>query len=218
MFSRVPKWVLVGAGILALVSGLVNVIAILSFTHHAATHMTGLFSLFSIALFENNVTALIEIAAILVFFFLGAVVTGLVLHDAHLKMGPRYEWVMVLEGSLLLFAAWSFYNHLTWGEYAAAMAAGLQNAMASTYSGAILRTTHLTGILTDFGVLIGHRLKGVSSDKLKIKLFATLILAFIVGGFFGAWFYRQWAGLAMLVPAFLVFFCGASYRLLREKA
>ncbi|HRK62544.1 MAG TPA: YoaK family protein [Candidatus Omnitrophota bacterium] len=218
ILSKIPKWILTGAGILAFVSGLVNVVAILAFTHHAATHMTGIFSLFSIALFEVNRISLLELAAIIFCFFAGAVITGLILHDAHLKMGPHYELVMILEGALLFASAWLFYKGLMWGEYAAAMAAGLQNAMASTYSGAIIRTTHLTGILTDFGVLIGHRLKGVPADGLKMKLFATLILAFVAGGFIGAWAYQGAGAMAMTIPAFLICFCGVSYRLLRKKS
>lgn len=216
--SKVPKWVLIGAGILALVSGLVNAIALLGFTHHGATHMTGLFSAFSIAAFQNKTTTLFEVSGILFSFFAGSVVTGLILRDAHLKMGQHYGTVMILEGILLVLSTLGFYHQLIWGEYAAAMAAGLQNAMASMYSGAIIRTTHLTGVLTDLGVLLGHRLIGIRSDKLKIKLFMTLIFTFIAGGFLGTWFYALWGPLAMLVPAMLVFFCAVSYRVLRKMS
>lgn len=217
VLSRIPKWILIGAGILSFVSGMVNTIAILGFTHHVATHMTGLFSLASILAFQGEAAGLWQISGILISFFSGAILSGFLLRDDHLKMGRRYEWVMLIEGTLLLAAAWGLSRQIIWGEYAAAAAAGLQNAMASTYSGAIIRTTHLTGILTDLGVLVGHRLRGSPPDKLKIKLFITLILAFVMGGYLGAWCYLLFEAFAMLIPAALIFFCAVSYRLLRQK-
>lgn len=33
---------------------------------------------------------------------------------------------------------------------------GLQNAMMSTYSGAVIRTTHVSGMFTDLGIFLGH--------------------------------------------------------------
>jgi uncharacterized membrane protein YoaK (UPF0700 family) len=35
------------------------------------------------------------------------------------------------------------------------MACGLQNAMATGYSGAVIRTTHVTGIVTALGIAVG---------------------------------------------------------------
>jgi len=217
VLSKIPKWILIGAGVLAFVSGLVNAVAVLGFAHYAATHMTGLFSLFSINFFQSNTPALFQISGILLAFFLGAVVTGMILRDAHLQMGAHYEWVMILEGMLLLIAALGFFQQRMWGEYAAAMAAGMQNAMASMYSGAIIRTTHLTGVLTDLGVLIGHRLRGFPSEPLKIKLLITLIVAFVLGGYGGVWLYTYYGAGAMLVPAALIFLCALSYRILSRR-
>lgn len=215
--SKFPRWILIGAGILSFVSGLVNAIAILGFTHHAATHMTGLFSQAGIALFQNQSSVLIETGAILFSFLAGAVLTGMILRDAHLKMGRHYEWVLTIECALLFLSAWGFDKQMIWGEYCAAMAAGLQNAMASLYSGAIIRTTHLTGILTDLGVLLGRRLIGGTSDKQRIVLFLTLILAFTTGGFLGAWLHSMIGVSAMFFPAIIVGFCGIAYRNLRTK-
>lgn len=217
VLSKIPRWILIGVGILAFISGMVNVMAVLGFAHYAATHMTGLFSFFSIALARGEWAILFQTVGILVSFFMGAVVTGGILRDAHLKMGAHYELVMVLEGVLLLVATYGFYSQRMWGEYAAAMAAGLQNAMVSTYSGTIIRTTHLTGVLTDLGVLIGHRLRGGPADQFKTKLFFTLIATFVSGGFLGAYFYLAWGALAMLVPAILVFVCALSYRVLSRN-
>ena len=39
--------------------------------------------------------------------------------------------------------------------YLASVGCGLQNATTSTYSGAVVRTTHVTGLFTDLGILLG---------------------------------------------------------------
>ncbi len=59
------------------------------------------------------------------------------------------------------------------GQLAASAACGLQNAMATTYSGAIVRSTHLTGIFTDLGLMLGGKLRGNPVDKRKLMLFFT---------------------------------------------
>lgn len=41
-----------------------------------------------------------------------------------------------------------------------AMALGIQNAMTTKLSGAVIRTTHLTGLTTDLGILTAHWLQG----------------------------------------------------------
>jgi uncharacterized membrane protein YoaK (UPF0700 family) len=59
-----------------------------------------------------------------------------------------------------------------------AMACGMQNAMTTRYSGAVVRTTHLTGMFTDMGLLIGHMLRSDRDfqDMWKFSLFVPIIL------------------------------------------
>jgi uncharacterized membrane protein YoaK (UPF0700 family) len=59
-----------------------------------------------------------------------------------------------------------------------AMACGMQNAMTTRYSGAVVRTTHLTGMFTDMGLLIGHMLRSDKDfqDMWKFSLFIPIIL------------------------------------------
>eukprot|EP00953_Heterococcus_sp_UTEX-ZZ885_P000665 878-Heterococcus_DN1.PRE.2 len=62
--------------------------------------------------------------------------------------------------------------------YMLAMACGMQNAMTTRYSGAVVRTTHLTGMFTDMGLLIGHMLRSDRDfqDMWKFSLFIPIIL------------------------------------------
>jgi uncharacterized membrane protein YoaK (UPF0700 family) len=40
------------------------------------------------------------------------------------------------------------------------MAMGMQNAMTTKFSGAVIRTTHITGLTTDMGIVTANWLQG----------------------------------------------------------
>ena len=71
---------------------------------------------------------------------------------------------------------------------------GLQNAVITKISNAEIRTTHVTGLVTDLGIELGkmlyfNRLQGatpVVANRKKLKLHASLIASFFVGGLMGA--------------------------------
>jgi uncharacterized membrane protein YoaK (UPF0700 family) len=217
MISKLQKWVWLGAATLSFSSGMINVIALSGFAHKAATHMTGIVSIFSIALAANQKSVIIETFFILISFFAGAFISGLIIRDGHLKMGRRYGFALALESGFLFLAAYGFVNNLIWGEYFACAAAGLQNALASTYSGTIVRTTHLTGILTDLGALTGNKIHGLPVDTKRFKLLSIILISFIGGGYLGSLSYLQWNAWAMLIPAFTIGVSAIGYEFFRRS-
>jgi uncharacterized membrane protein YoaK (UPF0700 family) len=97
------------------------------------------------------------------------------------------------------------------GVYLASMACGLQNAMVTTYSGSIIRTTHLSGIFTDLGIMLGNRLRGVPINGRRLLLFLLLIGGFVVGGLVGTLLFRELHFTALLMPAGLAVFLAVVY-------
>lgn len=217
MISKLPRWVWLGGAVLALSAGMINAVAFLGFSHQAATHVTGMFSHFSIGLVAGKKAEFTGAFLIIASFFVGAVLSGMIVSNAHLKIGQSYGWALGAESLLLFLSAYCFARNLIWGDCLAAMAAGLQNALASTYSGAIIRTTHMTGVLTDFGVLIGHALRGAPFDRARAKLFSILMGAFMAGGFAGAIFHNLFGNRAMLAPAIVVSASSAGYFLFKNQ-
>jgi uncharacterized membrane protein YoaK (UPF0700 family) len=72
---------------------------------------------------------------------------------------------------------------------------GLQNATVTKISGARMRTTHVTGIVTDIGIELGKLLywnqnsdnpDRVLADRPKLRLLVLLLASFFIGGVTGA--------------------------------
>jgi uncharacterized membrane protein YoaK (UPF0700 family) len=108
---------------------------------------------------------------------------------------------LLIEAGLLLWAMLSLSRGSNSGHFLASAACGLQNGMVSTYSGAAIRTTHVSGLFTDLGTMLGARLRGHPVDGRKALLFLLLISGFILGGSIGAYSFQRFQFTALVIPA-----------------
>lgn len=107
-----------------------------------------------------------------------------------------------------------------WVEYGAFvlnLVAGLVNALATIYSGEVVRTTHVTGVLTDLGIMLGARLRGEELDSRKATLFLLIIIGFIVGGALGAVLFAALGFHALVIPASICLLLALSYSTYRAR-
>ena len=192
MIQRLPAWVWFGGVLLSFTAGMINSMALLSFANQAVTHVTGSISLASAALVQQEWDYLQQLLLIVFFFFLGAILSGLITGGGKLMLGRRYGVAMLIESALLLIAMKLFMHSSFWAQMVASTACGLQNAMVTTFSGAIIRTTHLTGIVTDLGAKIGHWLRGGAMDKRRLMLYLLLLGGFVLGGVCGAFLFENY--------------------------
>ncbi len=212
MISKLPRWVELGAFSLALVAGCVNAVGFLGFEHQSISHLSGTVTLLGVNLVEPIHSSSLHLAAIVLSFFLGAAVSGYLLHGTTLQLGRNYEIVLFLESALLVAAFFLLTNRSAFGHYAASVACGLQNALVTTHSGAIIRTTHVTGIFTDLGIMFGARLRGEEFDRRKAILFLLIVSGFFLGGISGAYLYSELEFHALLVPALVCALIAVVYR------
>ena len=110
---------------------------------------------------------------------------------------------LCLESVLLCVAVPLLRHDNMLGVYSAACACGLQNAMVSTYSGAAVRTTHLSGMFTDLGIQIGHLLCGAPVNTPQLRLCLLIISGFVLGGVAGTVAFRSLSYSALYVPGAL---------------
>jgi uncharacterized membrane protein YoaK (UPF0700 family) len=96
---------------------------------------------------------------------------------------------------------------------------GLQNAVISKVSRSEIRTTHVTGLVTDIGIELGklvywNRLQAdaslhVVADRGRLLVLSLLVLAFLLGGIIGALGFQH-VGYAMTLPLALILIVLAS--------
>ncbi len=218
MGIRLPTWVWIGAVALSSVAGMVNVVGFLGFEHQAVSHMTGSTSQLGMAIAQGDWRAVGHLWGLLIAFSLGAMLSGLLIQDSALQLGRRYGVALAIESALLLVAIPLFEQQQIWGALAAAMACGLQNAMATTFSGAVVRTTHLSGMFTDLGIGLGHLLRGLPLQVRRLALSGLIISGFLGGGILGAWLFMHFRYDALLAPALLTGLTGIVYVLYQQWA
>jgi uncharacterized membrane protein YoaK (UPF0700 family) len=217
MTERLATWVWVGASALACVAGMVNVVGYLGFEHQAITHLTGTTSLLGAALARGDSTAVWQLAAMIAAFVCGAMLSGLLVQDSVLRLGRRYGVALAFEAALLAAAVTLFERGSFAGPLLAAVAIGLQNAMATTYSGAIVRTSHVSGMFTDLGITLGHALRGAPVARRRLWLCLVIIASFLAGGVIGALLFGAVQYRALYLPALLTGATGLTYAVYRHR-
>lgn len=217
MISSLPRWVEYGSFVLALVAGLVNSIGLLGFKHQSISHLSGTATLLGTGVINSNFSDILHLALVLLSFLAGSAISGYFLRSGSLKLGRNYSGLLSLEALLLFGAIYFLSKDSVNGHYLASAACGLQNALATTYSGAIVRTTHVTGIFTDLGIMLGSKLRGDNFDKRKGLLFLLIIMGFILGGTLGAYFFNILKFNALFIPAGICFLLALSYSIYSAK-
>ena len=211
MINKIERWAWWGGALLAAIAGSVNAVGFLSYAHQAVTHLTGTTTLVSLALVDGTRKDLVHLVGVIGAFVAGAAFSGFLIQHSQLKLGRRYGAALLVESALLLGAAALMRSHSVTGSYFASAACGLQNAMVSTYSGALIRTTHLSGMFTDLGAALGHYARGIHVDWLRVRLCLTIILSFAVGGVLGALLFQKLQYDTLYVPAALTGVAGLCY-------
>jgi uncharacterized membrane protein YoaK (UPF0700 family) len=211
MLQKLGSWAWIGGGALAGIAGMVNAIGFLSYSHQSVTHVSGTTSQLGIGLQQGDTALVLHLGAVLVSFLLGAVLSGFIIRRQTLKLGRRYGAALAFEGALLFVAALFMRHQHEAGSYFASAACGLQNAMATTYSGAILRTTHVTGLVTDIGAMLGHALRGLEIDLPRLRLYTLVLGGFLTGSGVGAALFHYSGTDALFYPAILTFVVAISY-------
>src|SRR5574343_534777 len=199
-FQTLPVWVQLGAFFLAFNAGMMNALGLLSIWHQTVSHMTGNVSMLAIAILHGQSMQAIYGICVISSFVLGSLYSGYLLGSSHFQLGRRYGIPLSLS-ALCIFLCWLFIPYypryaLLW----ACVGMGMQNAMVSHYKGAIIRTTHLTGLLTDLGLNFGYLLRGLPVEKRRIILLLLILIGFLCGGILVTWLYPYLNLHTFLIP------------------
>lgn len=215
---NLPLLVRAVGAILACSAGLINSVAYFELEWFVS-HQTGNLSKVG---FGN-----MEALAVLLSFVAGSVACGLFIAKDTVHIGLALYDFGLLSISGLLIAA-TLMHHNPYAKFFAAAACGLQNGMATFWGGAVVRTTHVTGLFTDVGLLIGRLLSlmarkrfGKRFDSIdrvevvdgvnKLCFLGVLAVSFLLGIIIGANVHGAVHEYAFLVPAAVVGTLGMAY-------
>lgn len=211
-----PAWVYLGGLVLTVTAGVINAVGFLGQHHQALSHMTGSVTVLGMELARANYGFALHALAILAAFFAGCLLSGAIISQGTLRLGRRYGVALSLESVALFLAVYFLRQGANAGDYLAALGCGLQNAMVSSYSGSTMRTTHMTGMITDLGIACGHFLRGDDVDWYKFRLYGVLFLGFFTGGVIGALGYGRFGYDTLLFPAVLSGTAGLGYVVIKH--
>ncbi|NUP57300.1 MAG: DUF1275 domain-containing protein [Gemmatimonadaceae bacterium] len=176
---------LAGGTLLAGSAGFVNAV-LLSFFQVPVSHMSGAVSHLGVAMASRPLPEALGALTIIAAFFVGSVVSGVIVGRHTALPGRRYGVVLLVQAAALAAAGGCLNARIAIGVPLAAFACGIQNAMSSSYYGLAMRTTHVTGMVTDLGVIVGHWLRHRRFSRWKARVLGVMTGAFLAGGVLGA--------------------------------
>lgn len=185
------------------------------------SHMTGFTSQLADALVLGDVRLFLNaLGAVLAFLAGAAVCAVLVNWSRQHHLHSVFALPLLLEAALMFPFGLMGAITLTWSTPFAlpltvlllSFIMGLQNAVASKTSGGSIRTTHMTGNITDLGMEIGKLLywnresaststatPAVRHDRSRMRRAGGLIAMFLLGGVVGALGFK-YVGFVCVVP------------------
>ena len=207
-------------GVLAFNAGAINAGGFLV-VHMYTSHMTGFASMLADNLVLGNMTLVLGAVGALLAFTCGAAFTAIQVNWAR-QHGLRSEYAFPLMVEALLLLVFGLMGATLGRQTPFAVpltvlllsfTMGLQNALVSKISSSQIRTTHMTGIVTDIGIELGkllywNRMPGgpesrVRANRIKLRLLGTLLSAFIGGGIVGAAGFK-YVGFVWVLPLALL--------------
>lgn len=190
--------------------------------HHYTSHMTGFLSSLADNLVLGQMKLVLGAIGALWAFMSGAGTTAIMVNWArHHRLRSAFALPLLLEAVLMLLFGLMGAITLSWPTpFAVPMTVlllsfimGLQNATVSKMSSSQIRTTHMTGVVTDLGIEVGKMLywnrigtapeSQVRANQARLRLFAGLLAMFLVGGIAGAAGFK-YVGFVFVVPLALV--------------
>ena len=203
--NRIFLWVF----LLMFASGFLNASTLVLYAR-ASSHHTGNLTQLAIQLSNGNTIEVMSLLGIILAFFLGGLVSGLIFFGYHMGYSRRFGTKLILDG-LILFALHFITQDARVRTMVIAFILGSQNAFLTKYKGLTTRVSHVAGYLTDIAVFLARRIRGSRQDGPLFKFCAFQTLCFFLGALLGVLLIRINSGLHLFVPGAIFIFLGLFY-------
>ena len=209
------------AGYLAFVAGFANASGLILFGAFTS-HVTGNVARVSASVARGDMKGAAQAGILVAVFLLGAVTASLLVETSFFRRtSSAYGAALLVQGGLLsTFVVTDAASLLSF-------AMGMQNSLVTRLSGSVVRTTHLTGVVTDLGIEIARwarwtwskafggrfaspgRNPAARPTPTRSLLLLTIALTFTAGGWLGAIVAPAWGARSIAVPAAAILLAAA---------
>jgi uncharacterized membrane protein YoaK (UPF0700 family) len=202
---------------LAFVAGAANAGGFLAVGQYTS-HMTGIVSAMADNLAFGSVTLVLAGLSSLLAFMTGAATSAMLINWGRRRQAQSEFAMPLMLEALLLLCFGLLGSNLEQHRWLFVPATvdllcfimGLQNAIITKISKAEIRTTHVTGLVTDIGIELGKLFywnfgavadweNRVQADRGRLRLLASLLGMFFAGGLVGAFGFKK-IGFVATVP------------------
>ena len=199
---------------LSFVAGATNAGGFLAVGRYTS-HMTGIVSSMADDLVLGHIGLALAGVVCLLTFVAGAMCTAIMVNwGLRQQLRSSYSLPLLLESVALLMFGLFGAAIATWSQaflpvtvVLLSFIMGLQNAVITKISKAEIRTTHITGLVTDIGIELGkwvylNRLQEpapVRANRERMRIHVGMVLFFLLGGLMGALGFKH-AGYVTTVP------------------
>ncbi|WP_114810905.1 YoaK family protein [Paraburkholderia kururiensis] len=202
---------------LAFIAGATNAGGFLAVKQYTS-HMSGVVSTIADQFALGDIELVLAGIGSLVSFLIGAGCSAVLVNWGRRRdLHSQYVLPLLIEATLLLLFGLLGSHLALWEAFFVPVTVillcfimGLQNAMITKLSGAEIRTTHMTGIVTDIGIELGKLFywnssragpdaQAVIANREKLKIHATTLAMFFSGGLAGALGFKH-VGYVSTVP------------------
>ncbi len=216
------------ASMLSFVAGIVNIAGLLS-VGILTTNVTGHFAFFSRTFVNEDFSSAIIYLWFLFSFLAGAFSSNLISESVlRVKENLSYVAPIFLEIILLTVVACLHFSNPDMTACVLLFAMGLQNALVTSVSQSVVRTTHLTGLFTDLGIELSQLFfykKNLENFRLRKSIYLKLaiIASFFAGGIVGGFSYQDlslrvlFIAVACLMMALLYDYILLQFYMLKRK-
>ena len=159
------KTVITAAFLLAVNAGYIASLSLAGLHSATVAHVTGDVARSGIYIIRAEFFLFARMSVVWLAFIIGSTISAMIVSGTKtFDLRRTYGWALMLE-SLFLLISYLVSNRKAavtgwwYSEYFGALACGMQNALCSSYSGNVIRTTHMTGCCTDIGIACGHEIR-----------------------------------------------------------
>lgn len=195
---------------LTFAAGSVNSVCLFDFLF-PVSHQSGNITQIAAAVASGDTASAFRYFGIVFFFFAGAFVSGVLFHRRSFKLKKRYG-LLLLSSSFLFLFFFLFPAFVNLSVYAVGFIMGLQNAMFIFFDGILIRTTHLTGYITDTAFFLGSIIRGDFKRTKEVLFYSINTAAFFLGALISFFIVKKYAFFYLFC---LYFFSGIYYFIFR---